>query len=366
MKNLALSLGVVLLLLTGCSDEKSAASGQPQAAQMPPLPVKAQVVKYEKVDFTKNYSAVLKPFKEVEVIARVNGILEKENFKEGSFVKEGDVIYEIQKDEYGAALDEAKALLSKAEANFGKASKDWSRAEYLFKNSAISEQQRDEMLFAYEDAKAEVQKADAAVANAKLNYGYTTIKAPISGVIGMSSSDEGSYINVDAPSANLTAITSLDSIYAEFSVPSSDLYRYSSQINDSAPVSISIGSKTYKGRIDYVAPKLDLQTDTLLLRAIFKNPSRELVAGSYVEITMDGFSYENVVKIPQNALIKTPEAVMVYVAKEGGVSMRPVEVLQVMDGVALVSKGLSEQESVVVSNIAKIRPNSKVSIMDGN
>lgn len=366
MKNLVLSLVVVSLLFVGCSDEKGAASSQPQMAQMPPLPVKAQVVKYEKVDFTKKYSAVLKPFKEVDIVARINGVLQKENFVEGSFVKEGDVIYEIQKGEYKAALDETKATLLKAEANFNKASKDWSRAEYLFKNSAISEQQRDELLYAYENAKAEVQKAEAAVANAELKYSYTTIKAPISGVIGISGSDEGSYINVDSPSANLTTITSLDSVYAEFSVPSSDVYKYSSQIKNSAPVSLVLGSKTYSGRVDYVAPKLDMQTDTLGLRAVFKNPNRELVLGSYVEVGMDGFSYDNVVKIPQNALIKTPEAVMVYVAKDGVVSMRPVEVLQVTDGVALISKGLNEQESVVVSNIAKLRPNSKVAIMDGN
>jgi len=366
MKSLALSLAVVSLLLIGCSGDNSSAAKSSQAAQMPPLSVKAQIAKYEKVDFTKNYSAVLKPFKEVEVIARINGVLQKENFIEGSEVKEGDVIYEIQKDEYKAALDEAKALLLKAEANFDKASKDWGRAEYLFKNSAISEQQRDEMLFAYDDAKAEVQKAEAAVANAKLNYSYTTIKAPISGVIGMSSSDEGSYINIDSPSANLTTITSLNSVYAEFSVPSSDLYRFSSQMNNGAAVSLMIGSKTHRGRVDYIAPKLDMKTDTLLLRAVFENQNRELVVGSYVEIKMDGFSYDNVVKIPQNALIKTPEAVMVYVVKNEGVSMRPVEVLQVMDGVALVSKGVSEGEKIVISNIAKLRPNSKVAATEGN
>ncbi len=366
MKSLALSLVMVSLLFLGCGDEKGAASSQSQMAQMPPLSVKAHAVKFERVDFTKSYSAVLKPFQEVQIVARVNGILEKENFIEGAYVKKGDVLYEIQKEEYKAALDEAKAALSKAEANFNKASKDWSRAEYLFKNSAISEQQRDELLYAHDNAKAEVQKAGAAVANAELKYSYTTIKAPISGVIGMSGSDEGSYINVDAPNANLTTITALESVYAEFSLPSSDVLKYASQMKIGAEVTLKVGSKSFVGLLDYIAPKVDAQTDTLLLRATFKNPARELVVGSYMSVSLGGFSYESVAKIPQNALIKTPDATLVYVAKDGVVSMRPVNVLRVEEGVAMIASGVKEAEMVVASNIAKLRPNSKVTLMEGN
>ncbi|MCW8954800.1 MAG: efflux RND transporter periplasmic adaptor subunit [Sulfurimonas sp.] len=366
MKNLALLLVVMSLLFIGCSDEKNAASTQSTMPKMPPLPAKAQIIKYEKVDFTKSYSAVLKPFKEVDIVARVRGILQIKNFTEGAFVKEGEIIYELEKDEYKAALDEAKAAFLKAEANFNKAANDWDRGKYLFKNSAISKQQRDELLYAFDDAKAEVQKAKAIAQKAELNYSYTTIKAPISGMIGMSNSDVGSYIDFDAQNANLATITSLQSIYAEFSVPSVDILKYKAQIKTGAEVTINLGAKKYIGIVDYIAPKLDLKTDTLLLRATFKNQNKELVVGSYVELSMDGFSYENVVKIPQNALIKTPEALMVYVVKNGEISMRAVEVLQVTDGLALVSRGLNEGESIVVSNIAKLRPKSKVAIMEGN
>ncbi|MFA5234309.1 MAG: efflux RND transporter periplasmic adaptor subunit [Sulfurimonas sp.] len=365
MKSLALSLVVASLLLVGCSDEKGAASSQPQMAQMPPLPVKAQVVKYEKVDFAKSYSAILKPFEEVAVFARVIGVLEKENFTEGAFVKKGDVLYEIQKEEYKAALDEAKAALLKAEANFNKASKDWSRAEYLFKNSAISEQQRDELLYAYDDAKAEVKKSEALVAKAELNYSYTTIKAPISGMIGISNNDEGSYIDFDAQNANLTTITAINPVYAEFSLPNSDVLMYASQIKTGAEVTFKTGTKSFSGVVDYIAPKVDSQTDTLLLRAIFQNPNRELVVGSYVEVSMEGFSYENVAKIPQNSLIRTPDATVVYVIDNGAVAMRPVNVLHVKNGVAMIEGGVKEGDMIAASNIAKLRPNSKVTIVEG-
>ncbi|PLY13151.1 MAG: efflux RND transporter periplasmic adaptor subunit [Sulfurimonas sp.] len=365
MKSLALSLVVVSLLFVGCSDEKSSVSNQPQKVQMPPLPVKAEMVKYEKVDFAKSYSAILKPFEEVAIFARVIGFLEKENFTEGAFVKKGDVLYEIQKGEYKAALDEAKAALLKAEANFNKTSKDWKRAEYLFKNSAISEQQRDELLYAYDDAKAEVKKSEALVAKAELNYSYTTIKAPISGIVGISSSDEGNYIDADLQNSNLTTITALDRVYAEFSLPSSDVLMYASQIKTGSEVTLKAGTKSFSGVVDYIAPKVDSQTDTLLIRATFQNPNRELVVGSYVEVSMKGFSYDNVAKIPQNSLIRTPDATVVYVIDKGAVTMRPVNVLHVKNGVAMIEGGVKEGDMIAASNIAKLRPNSKVTIMEG-
>lgn len=365
MKNLAIFIVAVALLFVGCSDEKKSAPAGAQAAQMPPLPVKAEVVKFEKANFTKSYSAVLKPFKEVEVVARVSGVLAKENFTEGAVVKKGDRLYEIQKDEYEAKLNESKAALQKAEANLNRASKDWERSDFLFKNSAISEQQRDQFLYTYDDAKAEAQKAKAALKNAQIEFDYTTIKAPIGGIVGLSSSDEGSYIDKETPSSKLTTITALESVYAEFSIPSSDIYKYSSQIKNGAKVTLNIGSKTYEGLVDFISPKIDLQTDTLLLRAKFENKERGLIIGSYVEVSLGGLSYESVAKIPEISLVKTPDATIVYVIEGSAVSMRAVKILHVDNGVAIIESGLNDGEQIVISNMAKLKPNSKVTVMDG-
>lgn len=365
MKKLALSLAVAGLLLVGCSQENNSQSSKPGAAQMPPMPVKAFEVSLEDTTFSKTYSALLKPFEEVEVVARINGVLEKKNFVEGSTIKKGTVLYEIQKNEYKAALDSAQATQQKAQANFDKVNKDFTRAEYLFKNKAISQQQFDALLYQHDDAKAELQGAKATVAKAQIEYNYTTIKAPISGQIGMSKSDEGSYIST--PNAMLTTITALDSIYAEFSLAHNDVLKYRSQIKVGNEVSISFGEKSYKGVVDYISPKLDSKTDTLLVRATFANKDQELVIGSYAEIKLDGFSYKNVAIIPQYALIKKPEAVLVYVIEEGGaLSMRPVDIALVKDGNAIVVDGLKTGDKIVVSNIAKLKPNSKVSIIGGN
>lgn len=363
MKNITILVAVLTLFLTGCSEEKNSA---PAAAQMPPLPVKVHSVKFQDAPLVKSYSALLKPFNEVNVVARVSGMLLSEKFKEGSYVKKGETLYEIQKDEYTASLNEAKAALLKAEANFNKADKDWERNEYLFKNSAISVEQRDELLYSYEDAKAEIKKAKAVVQNAQIKFDYTTIKAPISGTLGMRNSDIGSYVDAGEVSANIVTITVLEPIYAEFSIPSADVIKYISQIKNGTKVILKVGANNYSGDINFISPKIDAQTDTLKLRAKFENKNKELVVGSYAEIKIDGLTYDNIAIIPQNALIKTQDATVVFVEKDGVVSMRPIMSVHVQDGVAYIEEGVEEGENIVVSNIAKLRPNTKVTILEGN
>jgi membrane fusion protein (multidrug efflux system) len=364
MKNVILSLAIVGLLLVGCSQESDSKSAQASKKQMPPVPVKAFDVTLQDTTFSKSYPALLKSYQEVEVVARVSGVLEKENFVEGSFVKKGTLLYEIQKNEYKAAVDSADAMLQKSGASFVKASKDFKRAKQLIRKKSISEQQYDTYFYEYSNAKASLQGAKANLAKAKIEFDYTTIKAPISGQIGISRSDTGTYISTQ--NSLLTTITALDPVYVEFSLPHSDVTKYRSQIKVGGEVSISVNGESYQGRVDYIAAKLDVTTDTLLVRATFKNISDTLVIGSFIEIKLDGFSYKNVAIIPQYALVKTPEALLVYVIEEdGALSMRSVDVALVKEGNAIVVGGLNGGEKIVVSNIAKIKPNSKVSIIGG-
>ena len=362
MRKLAISLATIAILFSGCSDEKQTSSPQKQK-QMPAIPVKAYSVKLQNVEFEKNYSAILKPYQEVDVVARVNGLLITENFKEGSYVKKGDLLYEIEKDEYKATLDTAKAAHLKAKANYKKAEKDYKRVSYLFKNKAISEQDYDNALYAYENGEAELKRTEAELKNAQIRYDYTTIKAPISGIVGISTSDEGSYIA--SQNSVLTTITSVDTVYAEFSIASRDISKYISQIKKGSKISVKVGNKKHTGEVDYIAPKLDAKTDTLLIRAKLKNTNKDLVIGSFVEVVIGGFSYNNVAQVPQNTLIKTPETNMVYVIKNGVATMRPVNVIDTSNGMAIISSGLNNDEQIVASNIAKVRPNSKVAVMDG-
>lgn len=364
MKKLVLSLSLFGLLFVGCSQEDKTKATNAAQMQMPAISVKAFEVQLEDTSFSKSYAALLKPFQEVAVVARVNGVLLKENFVEGAHVKKGDILYELQKNEYKAALDLASASVAKAEANLFKVNKNFKRAEYLYKNNAISEQQYDELLFEYNNAKAELQLSKASHSKAKIEYDYTTIKAPISGKIGISKSDVGSLVS--SSNATLTTITALNPLYTEFSLPNSDVIKYASQIKLGTKVKLQQGEKSYEGVIDFIASSIDTKTDTLLLRAKFANESQELLIGSYVQIVVDGFSYKNAAIIPEYALIKTPEAVVVYVIEENGsLRMQKIEIAHTQEGKATVVSGLNAGDKIVVSNIAKLRPNSKVSIIGG-
>ncbi len=362
MRELAISLATAAILFSGCSDEKQASAPQKQQ-QMPAIPVKAHSVKLQKVNFDKNYSAILKPYQEVDVVARVSGLLMTENFKEGSYVKKGELLYEIEKDEYKANLDTLKAAHLKAKANYKKAQKDYKRVSYLFEQKAISEQDYDNTVYAYENAEAELKRTEAELKNAQIKYDYTTIKAPISGIVGISNSDEGSYIA--SQNSTLTTITAIDTVYAEFSISSSDIAQYKSQIEKGSEISVKVGNKIHKGKVDYIAVKLDSKTDTLLIRAKLKNKDKDLVIGSFVEVILGGFSYDNVAQIPQNTLLKTPEGNMVYVIKDGSATVRPVNVIDTANGMAIINSGLKDGEQIVASNIAKVRPNAKVAPMGG-
>jgi membrane fusion protein, multidrug efflux system len=357
MKKLAISVATVALLFVGCSEQETQQKSMQQ--QMPALPVQAHTVEIKDTKFTKRYSAIIKPFQEVDVIARVSGLLQEENFNEGDFVTKGSVLFSIEKDEYEAALDEAKAALLRAEASFTRASKEWKRAEYLYENKAISEQQRDDILFSYQDARAELARTKATLKSAQIQYDYTTITAPISGIIGISSSDVGNYISTQ--NAQLATITATDPVYAEFSIASDDVRDYRSQIKLGS--AITSKDKKFTGTIDYIAPKLDAQTDTLFIRALFNNADAQMIIGSYIEIDLGGLEFKNVATVPQNAILKTVDATLVYVIKEGKAVMQPVEVGYEHEGSVIIHSGLNNGDQIVISNIAKLRPNSDVKVI---
>ncbi len=351
----------VALLFSGCEDKQTQQAGA--SMEMPPLPVKASKVSFSDEPYSKTYSAILKPFNEVDVMARVKGYLVHKNFQEGSFVKKGELLYEIQKDEYQAALSVAKANVANDESAKEKATRDWDRAKTLYEKKAISTEQRDALLYAYDSAKAKLAQSKATLQNAQLDFSYTSIKAPISGIVGMKTNDVGSYISSDT---KLTTITAVDPLYVEFSLPSDDIHKYLEDVKLGSSIKVLYGKKEFEAVVDYIAPKVESSTDTLQLRAKLDNPDNALVIGSFAEVKLDGLTLEHVAAIPQTAIIKTAEGVLVWVADGGVATMKKVTLLNAKDSIAYIGEGLEEGDMVITSNIAKIRPNAKVNIVEGN
>ncbi|RXJ88047.1 efflux RND transporter periplasmic adaptor subunit [Arcobacter sp. CECT 8985] len=355
---------VAALAFSACSDDSSKKQAQKTQQERPALPVKAYTTKSETPVITKEYPGLIKAVEDVNVIARVSGTLENKYFKEGEFVKKGKLLYKIEQDVYKSNLDMAKANVRKAKANYDKTLKDYHRAQKLFKNKAISQQSYDDYVFSYQDALAQYESNKASLQKAQIEYDYTTVEAPISGIVGIKKRDIGDYVGTTQDNSLLVTITSINPIHVEFSLRKDDIEDVLPQIKKGkTTITLDAMGKTYTGKIDYISPKLDVNTDTLLLRAKFKNDTNDLIVGQFTKVKINNIKMKNVFIIPESAVMKTVDGDFVYVIKNSKAKIRPVKVGQLLDRGLVITDGLKSDEKVIISNIAKTKPDTKVQVI---
>ncbi|MDD2291620.1 MAG: efflux RND transporter periplasmic adaptor subunit [Aliarcobacter sp.] len=320
--------------------------------QLPPLPVEVFKVENKISTTTKTYPSIIKTFEEVNIMARVKGILVEKHFKEGDFVKKGTLLYKIEQDNYLANLNMKKA-------EFTKAQKDYERAKSLIASKSISAQSFDDYVYKYETSKASLQQA-------QIEFDYTKIYAPIDGIIGLKKFDIGNLVGSNDSNSNLLTITNTNPIYVDFSLSKDDVNDYLAQIkNKTAKVNLILGNKTYQnGEVDFISPKIDANTDTLLLRAKFDNKNNEILIGEFGKIELSNLSLGNVFVIPEKAILKTSQGSFVYTIVDSAAKLRPVETgLLVKEGI-IIKSGLNADEQIIISNIAKLKPDTKIQILN--
>ncbi|MFA6788405.1 MAG: efflux RND transporter periplasmic adaptor subunit [Arcobacteraceae bacterium] len=350
MRKIVITATLIALGFSACSlDNKEQ---QKATQEKPALPVSVFTVKNEQASTTKTYPALIKPFEETDVNARVQGILKQKHFEEGTLVKKGQLLYTIEQDTYKANLDQAQA-------NFNKANKDYTRAKTLLETKSISVQSYDAYVYAYEDAKAKLTQA-------KIQYEYTQVTSPIDGMVGIKKSDIGDLVGSNAQNSLLVTITAIDPVHVEFSLSKEDIEAYLSQIRSKeAKIAIDEQGKLYEnGTIDYIAPKLDPQTDTLLLRARFENNKQDLIVGNFTKIKVSQLFLGEVFIVPENAVLKTAKGSIVYVLDENNIAkVRPVVTGDLVEQGVVIKQGLKANEQIVISNLAKLRPDTKVQVL---
>jgi membrane fusion protein (multidrug efflux system) len=355
-----------VLLVAACS--KSA----PPAAAPPPPEVRVVTVAAEPIVDVIELPGRLQAVRTSEVRARVDGIVQRRLYTEGTDVREGQPLFQIDPRELRARVSAAQASLSKAEATAANATQDVNRYKGLVAQQALSQQEYDAAVARLRTAEADVAQRRAELAAARLSLGYTTVTAPISGRAGRAEVTEGALVSGGAATL-LTRIEQIDPIFANFSQSSSDVLALRARIASGAltapttravPVRLVLEDGTpYRiiGKLNFVDLAFDEATGTAALRAEFPNPQRTLVPGQFVRVRVEAGVQKQGLRLPQRAVTVTPTgaSVMVVGAKDI-VEARPVKLGALEGDSWIIQSGLQAGERVIVDGLQKAAPGKPV------
>ncbi|MGP1450908.1 MAG: efflux RND transporter periplasmic adaptor subunit [Wolinella sp.] len=364
-------LAVSLIFFVGCGSGEDS-KGTPKGGAMPPAQVDVISVQRGEYPISLEYPARVVSVQHVEVRAKVSGTILKKHYTEGTFVKEGTLLFSIDPAKFQASVNTAKAQLGVQEATFKQSEREWNRIKKLFSEKAVSEKERDDALAAYEMARASLQSAKANLENAKIDLGYTAITAPSSGVAGLKQKDVGAYVNANGVDTLMTTITQLDPIYVEFAIPDLERLKQNFALKNGVWKELGNGvleariiskdGESYSeiGKIDFADSTIDVATGSVKARATFANADSLLMPGQFVRIRIDGLVRNDSIKIPSEAIMQSGNGTFVYVIKDGKVAIKPIVIEQSGAKELIVSGALENGELLIVNNLMKIRPGASV------
>lgn len=352
------SLIISAVLLTGC-DNSGNQQAQPQAPQ-----VSVHVVHSEPLSVTTELPGRTSAFRVAEVRPQVSGIILKRNFVEGSDIKAGESLYQIDPATYQAAWNSAKGDEAKAEAAAAIAHLTVKRYVPLLGTQYISQQEYDQAVATARQADADVVAAKAAVEKARINLAYTKVTSPIDGRIGKSSVTEGALVTNGQADAMAT-VQQLDPIYVDVTESSNDFMRLKQESlqrgDDSKSVQLIMENGqpySLKGSLQFSDVTVDESTGSITLRAVFPNPQHTLLPGMFVRARIDEGVNPQAILVPQQGVTRTPrgDATVLIVNAQNQVENREVTAAQAIGDKWLITSGLQNGDKVIVSGLQKVRP----------
>ncbi|EGI51590.1 acridine efflux pump [Escherichia coli H299] len=365
MKYIATSV-VAMLLLSGCDNTQSNNSS-PSETEVGVVTLKSQPVSVVS-ELTGRTSAALS----AEVRPQVGGIIQKRLFKEGDLVKAGQPLYQIDAASYQAAWNEARAALQQAQALVKADCQKAQRYARLVKENGVSQQDADDAQSTCAQDKASVEAKKAALETARINLDWTTVTAPISGRIGISSVTPGALVTASQDTA-LTTIRGLDTMYVDLTRSSVDLLRLRKQslATNSDTMSVSLileDGTTYseKGRLELTEVAVDESTGSVTLRAIFPNPQQQLLPGMFVRARVDEGVMEDAILAPQQGVTRDAKgnATALVVNKDNKVEQRTLETGETYGDKWLVLNGLHNGDRLIVEGSAKVTSGQTVKAVE--
>jgi membrane fusion protein (multidrug efflux system) len=343
---------IILTVFPGCKKES-----KPQSSQ--PAEVSVITVEPRDTPVTFDFVAQTQSSQLVNIYARVSGFLDKRIYTEGAIVKEGQLLFLMDKKPFQVQVDGYAAALARQRAAFETARMNLERTKPLAEKKALSQKDLDDATGRYESTSAAVEEAKAQFEAANLNLSYCTITSPVTGVTSAALQQEGTYIN--APNSQLTTVAVLSPIWVNFSLSENDISKYREEVrkkllipprggNHEVEVVLVDGSVfPYTGRITFMEPSYNAQTGTFLVRASIKNPDGILRPNQYVRARVTGFIRPNAILIPQRAVQQGAKGHFVWIiTKEGTADLRPVVVGEWQGNDWFISEGLSTGDQVVV------------------
>ncbi|QCU90554.1 efflux RND transporter periplasmic adaptor subunit [Thiomicrorhabdus sediminis] len=335
-------------------------------SQQPPMPVVVVSAEAVNVPVTFEFPGRIKALQQVDVFVRVSGILEQRFYTEGQAVTKGQKLYKIDERRYRALVQQAKAQVVTAKAQIAQAEREYRRLSGLYKKQGVSQQEVDKAQSNLELARASLLAAQANLENAQIDLDYTSVRAPISGIISAKQQDIGSLVGSNDNNRTLNSVTQMDKVYVDFSIADSDVSFFRNNDNTKLIAEVLNAQKKalVSGYVDFIDSKIDAANGKVAARAVFDNPQGTLMPGEFVRIRVVAGDYQQVYKIPQKAVLQMGAQAFVYIVDDGVAEMVPVGLAGAYENQWLVNKGLKAGQQVIINNLIRLRPKSPVKVMN--
>ena len=350
-----------VLVLAACSKHEPA-GGAAAGAAPPPLPVTAIRATAQRVPISLEAVGQAEGSRDVEIRARVSGIVEKRLYDEGAAVPAGKVLFVIDPAPYELAVEQARAALMQERSKRELAQVEAKRLEPLVADRAISQREFDQAKAAASQEDAAVLAADAKLKQAELDLGYTRISAPIAGITGRALRSEGSLATANTDSAFLTTITQVNPIWVRFPLAETDYNRLRGGSRNARVQIIGEDGAVVadNGRLNFTGSTVDTKFGAVQLRAEFANPTLRWLPGQFAKVRVLA-GEQNAMRVPQSAVLQTDQAkVVMTVGPDNKVTPKPVQTANWIGNDMIVTSGLAEGDLVIVDNLVKLRPGAAV------
>lgn len=353
---------VVVLVSQGCTDGDASQKRADAKAAAPALAVTVIEARPRQVPVTFEAVGRTEGSREVQVRARVSGILEKQLYTEGDAVKAGQVLYEIERAPFEIDLAQARGNLEQEISREALASKEFERLKGLADRRAISQKEADQAASAASQSAAAVQVARARVRQAELNLSYTTVSAPIGGITGRALQSLGSLVSPTSDSAILTTLTRGDPLWVRFSLSEAEFATVRNNEGKGLEVKLETADgQPYpeKARLNFTGSTVDAGTGTVQMRAEVRNPRLVLLPGQFVRVKVVAGTRQAIV-VPQTAVMQNEGGRFVWVVADGKAVQRTIRAGSWLGNDWIVLEGLKPGDGVIVDNLVRLRPNAPV------